>query len=213
MNADPTDTRYPHLDLGDLIAGAAGQPIGDRAREHLARCEHCQPRRTGGTSLPTGSAAWPPPRRRRPSLPGRGAPGSVYWRAPGGAPCSWPAARQPRSSCSRGVGAATGYVHVHLPAHGTGTALTAVSGCAGLELANGTLEQVNGSSLVIKTASGQPVTVTTTASTRVSVAGALLSDITDGASVIVLGPSSGGTIAAASVTVGPPPGGTAGKAP
>ena len=42
MNADPTDTRYPHLDLEDLIAGAAGQPIGDRAREHLASCEHCQ---------------------------------------------------------------------------------------------------------------------------------------------------------------------------
>ena len=42
MNADPADTRYPHLDLGDLIAGAAGQPIGDRAREHLASCEPCQ---------------------------------------------------------------------------------------------------------------------------------------------------------------------------
>ena len=42
MNADPADTRYPHLDLGDLIAEAARQPIGDRAREHLAACEHCQ---------------------------------------------------------------------------------------------------------------------------------------------------------------------------
>ncbi len=42
MNADPADTRYPHLDLGDLIAGAAGQPVGDRTREHLASCEHCQ---------------------------------------------------------------------------------------------------------------------------------------------------------------------------
>ncbi len=42
MNADPAGTRYPHLDLGDLIAGAAGQPVGDRAREHLAGCEHCQ---------------------------------------------------------------------------------------------------------------------------------------------------------------------------
>ena len=39
MNAD---TRFPHLDLGDLIAGAAGQQVGDRAREHLAGCEHCQ---------------------------------------------------------------------------------------------------------------------------------------------------------------------------
>src|SRR5580692_8053562 len=39
MNAG---TRFPHLDLEDLIAGAAGQPVGDRAREHLAGCEHCR---------------------------------------------------------------------------------------------------------------------------------------------------------------------------
>ena len=39
MNAD---TRFPHLDLEDLIAGASGQPAGDRAREHLAGCEHCR---------------------------------------------------------------------------------------------------------------------------------------------------------------------------
>ena len=85
-----------------------------------------------------------------------------------------------------------------------GTVLTAVSGCAGLEQASGTLEQVNGSSLVIKTASGQQVTVTTTASTLVSMSGALLSDITDGASVTVHGDLSDGRIAAAVVTIGPP---------
>ena len=39
MNTDPADTRYPHLDVGDLIASAAGQPIGDRPRAHLAGCE------------------------------------------------------------------------------------------------------------------------------------------------------------------------------
>jgi hypothetical protein len=42
MNTDPTDTRSPHLDLGDLIAEANGQPIGDAASEHLAGCAHCQ---------------------------------------------------------------------------------------------------------------------------------------------------------------------------
>ena len=63
---------------------------------------------------------------------------------------------------------------------------------------------MNGSSLVIKTASGQPVTVTTTATTSVSMSGALLSHITDGASVMVRGSSSGGTIKAAIVTVGQP---------
>ena len=91
------------------------------------------------------------------------------------------------------LGAAGYAATTPLTRHAPGTVLTAVGGCTGVELASGTLEQVNGSSLVIKTASGQPVTVTTTASTTVSVAGPLLSDITDGASVIVLGPSSGGT--------------------
>jgi len=104
------------------------------------------------------------------------------------------------------LGAAGYAATTPLTRHAPGTVLTAVGGCTGVELASGTLEQVNGSSLVIKTASGQPVTVTTTASTTVSVAGPLLSDMTDGTSVIVLGPSSGGTIAAVSVTVGPPPG-------
>ena len=103
-----------------------------------------------------------------------------------------------------GVGEATGYVHVHLSGPGTGTALTAVTGCSQIEQADGTLEQANGSSLVIKTASGQPVTVTTTPTTFVSTSGPLLSDITDGASVMVRGSSSAGTIAAAIVTVGQP---------
>ena len=100
----------------------------------------------------------------------------------------------------------TGLVHVHLnvPESSTGTTLTAVTGCDRLEQAAGTLERVNGSSLVITTASGQPVTVTTTASTFVAMSGALLSDITDGASVMVRGDSSGGAIAAAVVTVGRP---------
>ena len=44
---------------------------------------------------------------------------------------------------------------------------------------------MNGTSLVIGTASGQRVTVTTSASAVVSVAGALLSEVTDGAPVIV----------------------------
>ena len=42
MNAGPAGTRSPHLDLGDLIAEVTSQPIDDRAREHLARCEHCR---------------------------------------------------------------------------------------------------------------------------------------------------------------------------
>ena len=101
-----------------------------------------------------------------------------------------------------GIGAVTGYVHISV--NSTEAALTAVTGCTQLEQADGTLARVTGNSLVIKTASGQPVTVTTTASTFVSTSGPLLSDIADGASVMVRGYSSGGTIAAAVVTVGPP---------
>jgi hypothetical protein len=79
-----------------------------------------------------------------------------------------------------------------------------VTGCTRLDQAEGTLEQVNGTSLVIKTASGQPVTVTTTASTFVNMSGPLLSDITDGLTVDVRGSTSNGTIAAAIITVGQP---------
>jgi hypothetical protein len=103
-----------------------------------------------------------------------------------------------------GVGELTGTVDVRLSGPGTGTALTAVIGCTQLEQAAGTLEQVNGSSLIIKTASGQPVIVTTTAATFLSMSGPLLSDITDGASVMVRGHSSDGTINAAIITVGQP---------
>jgi hypothetical protein len=113
-----------------------------------------------------------------------------------------------------GVGEVTGLVHVSLSGPGTsgpgtsgtgaGTVLTAVPGCSQLEQADGTLEQVNGTSLVIKTASGQPVTVTTTATTFLSMSGVLLGDITDGASVMVRGSVSDGAIKAAFVTVGQP---------
>ena len=133
----------------------------------------------------------------------------MSWRVPGDVPC-WPPARRPRLSCS--AAPATGdRCPDRTRARHTGTgaktaALTAVSGCAGLEQADGTLDQVNGSSLVITTANGQPVTATTTASTMVSISRAPLTDITDGASVNVLGPSSDGTIAAENVVVGSPPG-------
>jgi hypothetical protein len=204
MNTDPADTCHPHLDLGDLIAGAAGQPAGDRAREHLASCEHCRREANRWNLVADGvrglAAAAPdiaPPARPRRTgqrvLPGP-------WRR--GLLVAGSAAAA--LVLLAGVGAVTGVVHVHFGDNGTETVLTAVTGCTQLEQADGTLEQVNGSSLVIKTASGQPVTVTTTATTFVSMSGALLSHITDGASVMVRGSSTGGTIKAAIVTVGQP---------
>ena len=207
MNAD---TRLPHLDLEDLIAEAAGQPIGQRAWEHLAACEQCQLEANRWNLVADGvrglAAAAPEavaaPEAAQPVRPRR-----TGQRVPAGA---WRRATLVAASVAAalvllvGIGAVTGYVHVHLSGPGTETALTAVTGCTQLEQADGTLEQVNGSSLVIKTASGRPVTVTTTATTFVSMSGSLLSDITDGASVMVRGSSSDGTIAAAIVTVGPP---------
>ena len=103
------------------------------------------------------------------------------------------------------IGIAAGLVHVHLSGPGSGsgseTTLTSVSGCTRLEQADGTLERVNGADVVIKTASGRLVTVTTTATTRLAASGALLSDITDGAAVTVAGTTSGGTLAADFVVV------------
>jgi Domain of unknown function (DUF5666) len=211
MNTDPADTRYPHLDLEELIAEAAGQPLGDRAREHLAGCEQCQLEANRWNLVAAGvrglaAAAPGTAQPAQPARPKRTRPRVLAgpWRRPllvaGSAAAAF--------VLLVGVGAATGFVHVSLSGHGTGTgtgtALTAVTGCNRLQQADGTLEQVNGSSLVIKTASGQPVTVSTTAATFMTVSGPLLGDITDGASVMVHGDQSGGTFQAVVVTLGQP---------
>ena len=201
MNADPTGT---HLDLGDLIAGAAGQPVGDRAREHLASCEHCQREANRWDLVADGvrGLAAAAPETAQPARPRR-----TGQRVPAG---PWRRAILVAGSVAAalvllvGVGVLTGYVHVHLSGPGSETTLTAVTGCSQIEQVGGKLEQVNGNNLVIKTASGQPVTVTTTATTFVSMSGALLGDITNGASVMVRGSTSNGTIQAAIVTVGQP---------
>ena len=198
MNAD---TRFPHLDLEDLIAGASGQPAGDRAREHLAGCEHCRREANRWNLVADGvrGLAATAPGAAQPARPRRTGR-RRYWRRAMVAAASAAAALV----LLAGIGEIAGVVHVHLSGPGTQATLTAVTGCTELRQADGTLEQVNGGSLVIKTASGQPVTVTTTAATFVSMSGALLSDITDGAAVTVRGYSSGVTIAAAVITVGQP---------
>jgi len=94
-----SDTCNPHLDLGDLIAGAAGQPVDDPARQHLAGCEHCQLEAKRWNLVADGVRALIRTRRRRPRLPGRGAPVTVS-RLRGGVPCWWPAPWPQRSSSS-----------------------------------------------------------------------------------------------------------------
>jgi hypothetical protein len=200
MNAEPAGTR--HLVLEDLIAGAAGEPLGDRARQHLADCEHCQREANrwnlvadgvrGLTADAPETAQLARPRRTR-----RRGPAELRRRAllAGGSAAA-------AVVLFVGVGSVTGFVHVHLFGSGPQTTLTSVTGCAQLRQADGTLEQVNGSSLLITTASGKPVTVTTTASTFVSVSGPLLGDIRDGSQVAVRGSRSGQTLEATVVTVG-----------
>jgi hypothetical protein len=216
MNAGPADTRSPHLDLEDLIAEVTGQGIDGPAREHLARCEHCRAEANrwdlvAGGVRELAAATLPPAQPARPIQPAR--------------PASPPPTRPrmgfgPRTRLAASVAAAvvligavgygaSSFIHIKFGTAGTGAgpALVAVGGCTGLEQASGTLRQVNGSNLVINLPSDRPLAVTTTASTFVSMtgaSGALLSDITDGASVVVRGHSSGGTIAAAIITVGPP---------
>jgi hypothetical protein len=200
MNAGPADTHSPHLDLEDLIAEAAGQPVSARASEHLARCEQCRAESNRWNLVADGvrgvTAARP-----EPALPAhpRQAPSRHHRRrvvtyARRGAMVAGGAVA---AAVLIGVaGYATGDVQFHFGSTPPTATLTAVGGCTPLEEATGTLEQVNGSSLVIDTPSGQPVTLTTTASTFAGMSGALLSDIRDGAPVRVTGPSSDGTIAA-----------------
>jgi hypothetical protein len=221
MNADPTGTRASHLDLEELIAEATGQPVGDRAREHLASCEHCRLEASrwnlvaGGIrglaadapeaaapetdAAPEAAAAPHAAQPTRPRRAGRNALAGP-WRKAMLATGAVAAALV----LLVGIGAATGYVHLSVSHHGSQTVLTAVTGCSQLEAASGTLGQVQGDSMVLKTASGQLVTVTTTPSTTVGVSGVLLGGISDGMAVTVSGPSSGGTIAATIVSIRSP---------
>jgi hypothetical protein len=200
MNAGPADTHSSHLDLEDLIAEVTGRPVDARAREHLTRCEHCRAEANRWDLVAGGvrglAAAAPEP--AQPSQPRPIRP-RVLAGARRRTVLAASAAAALVLLAAAGYGAATA-----LARHAPGPVLTAVGGCPALMQAQGTLEQVKGTSLVIGTASGQLATVTTTASTFVSMSGPLLGDITDGASVDVRGHGSGGTIAAAIVTVGPP---------
>lgn len=201
------NTRSPHLDLEDLIAEVTGQTTGDRAREHLASCEQCRAEANRWDAVAGGVRALAAAATTTvfPSAEPE-APAVAHPRPPHARPRFLADPRRRFALAAAAlvlIGGASYWASASGSAPSAPAVLTAVSGCAPLVQANGTLQQVNGDSLVIMTSSGRPVTVTTTSSTFVGMSGALLSDIGDGASVIVLGPSSAGTITAAGVTVGP----------
>jgi hypothetical protein len=210
MSTGTQGTHDRHLDLEDLIAAVNGQAVDDQAREHLARCPACQAEANrwdliaagihglaaGADAAPDAAQAARPPHqvrrlltgsRRRTVLTSSAAAGIVLLAA-------------------IGAGTATGFVHISVGSGspGSSAALTAVSGCASLELASGTIEQINGTSLIIKTASGQPVTVTTTPSTFLSTSAPLVRQIPDGTQVRVSGTRSAGTVTAGTITTGQP---------
>jgi hypothetical protein len=85
---------------------------------------------------------------------------------------------------------------------GAANMLTDVHGCPGLAATSGALERVTGTSLVLKAPGGEPVTVTTSVSTTLSrqVAGTV-SDVTDGANVVVFGVGSRGGFAARRIII------------
>jgi hypothetical protein len=198
MNAESA-----HLDLEELLAEVNGEAVSDLAREHLAACGRCHAdalrwgtvaggvRELMTVSSPLPALVRPPAQAGRKPRAAIAAAAAAAVLVLGGAGYGLTAALTAQAASPAGTSTNT-------------AALTAVSGCTSLKETSGTLAQMNGTSLVIKTASGQPVTVTTTASTMVSVSGAPLGDITNGASIAVAGPSSDGTIAATHAMVGWP---------
>ncbi len=212
MNADPTGTRSPHLDLGDLIAEANGVSIGDAAREHLAGCQQCLLEADRWNLVADGvrglAAAAPDAALGTvPILPAQPATQQGAGRRVLGVPVRRTLLVAGSVAAALvvlvGVGVGTGFMQVHRSSGSSAQpVLTAVSGCPVLEQASGTLEQVNGSNLVVKTSSGQSLTVTTTAATKKNAGGALLADITNGASVTAWASSSHGALAAFFVFIG-----------
>ncbi len=150
--------RSIHLDLEELLSDINGDAVSERVWAHLATCGSCraEARRwetvadgVRGLVATTPEIALPslPRRTRLAALTGRGRRAML---AAGAAAALLLA--------GGGYGLTTAFGHAASPA-GTGTktaALTAVKGCARLVQAYGTLEQVTGTSLVIKTTSGQP---------------------------------------------------------
>lgn len=201
-----TDVR--HLDLADLIAEANGQAIGDQAREHLAACEHCRAEANRWDLVASGVRTLmdATPQVAQPARPWHAGPRVIT------GPRRRPALAVSAAAALLLIGGASYGVSAALTGHApraasTTAALTSVSGCHGLKQADGTLEQVKGTSLVIKTPSGEPVTATTTASAKVSLLGLPLSYITDGMKVTVAGLHSSRAIDAQHVTIGGPPAG------
>jgi hypothetical protein len=187
-----------HLDIDDLLT----DPVSERARAHLDGCAGCRTEAARWETAAGGVleliAGTPEPELELdvvPAGPVRGGTG-----------------RRPRTAFIATAAAAVlvlggvGYgLSSALIRSGPGTVtagLTAVSGCAGLEQTDGTLAQLDGTTVIVGASPGQQVRAATSARTSVNVSGLPISDITDGASAMVAGPESNGTLQAKMVILG-----------
>jgi hypothetical protein len=185
----------PHLDLEELLAGVTGEPLSEHARDHLESCPDCRSeiKRWGTTSDATRmlvAATELPP-----------------WQLPAETTAHRPGRRALLAAAAAAVLAAAGGTTWGLTSGGAAppAALTAVTGCPGLVATSGTLEQIDGTQLVVRTQGGQPVTVTVNSATTVSIeVTGSLSDITGGTGVIVHGTPQGAMLAAQNVLANMP---------
>ena len=213
-----------HLDIEDLIMEASGAPLTEEAEAHLAACPACHSDAerwaTVARSVRRLVAATPAPASSLPDDRSFGQLGTQVssdqrhwrptriWRLPRRAYLGGAAAVLVVAAGAYGLaGGFGGSGTPPAPSGGPRTVsagLTTVNGCPALDATSGTLEQVNGPNLVIKTSDGQSVTVATSASTKISreVSGSL-DDIHDGAQVVVeTTTEANGTTVAQSVGVG-----------
>jgi hypothetical protein len=185
-----------HLDIDDLLT----EPVSDQAITHLDDCPDC---RTEAARWRTVASGVRGVLTDAPSAPELGAVAAASGRRP--TRTGWLAATAAAVVALGGVGYGLA-ARAHSPSPAASTALAAVRGCAALKQVYGTLTQVNSTSVVIETASGQAVTVTTSATTAVNLTVLPLSDIADNETVTVVGPVQGGIIQARSVILGLKPG-------
>ena len=204
-----------HLTLEEL---AGDSDLTATAQEHLSTCEHCWAQARDWAAVASGArhiiaGAQPSsavlgnvmraleqdnrtrrPGRTRKLLPYAAAAAVVLGAGGYGLTAAL-------GSGTQGGGSGT-------PAGRAGAVTTAAglaaTGCRSLDLTAGTLTQASGQKLIVTTSSGHRVPVTVSADTSfLRVRTGVLTDITDGARVMVVGDVSGGTVTATTVTILP----------
>lgn len=196
-----------HLSIEELAGHANGTPVSWASQAHIEACDDCRTEAgrwnavAGGVRLITASANPPPFLLDTAKLPRR------TFRPHRRAALASAAAVVALLALVYGLSVA--FRSPDQPSTSDDAELVAASlvstDCTNLKVAVGTLESVDGASLVLRTPMGAAVTVSTSDSTAITrVVNGALSDITDGAHVFVRGEGTDGDkIAASSVAIMP----------